>query len=86
MRATAWLARDPMTLKTNRTLIDLLLCIQVAAGELIAQESQVVTAEEIQQAIEALDDASFQLREQAVKDLWTFGEQAKPALLKVAEK
>jgi hypothetical protein len=66
------------------TLSAFLLCFQVAADDPAAKESQV-TQQDIQQAIEALDNASFQVREKAAKDLWGFGKQAKPALLEVAQ-
>lgn len=69
-----------------------LLCFQVVADAPPAesspanQESERVTQEAIDRAIQGLDSDSFQTREKATKEIWSFGERAKPALQQVIEK
>ena len=55
----------------------------VAASEPSVSEAE--TAEAIQMAVEELNSSSFAVRERATRDLWGFGEQVRPLLLKLVE-
>lgn len=77
---------------TAWTLSALLLCFQVVAdvppseSSPANQESERETQEAIDRAVQLLDSDSFQTREKATKEIWSFGERAKPALQQVIEK
>jgi len=66
-------------------LIAFLCCFQIASEEPVSSETPA-TEESIQQAIETLDNPSFIIRDQASKDLLSFGEQAKPMLRDILAK
>jgi len=76
---------------TAWTLNAFLLCFQVASDAPASdtspanQESEQVTQEAIDRAIQGLDSDSFQTRENATQEIWRLGESAKPALQQVIE-
>lgn len=55
----------------------------VTASEPCVTEAE--TAEAIQMAVEELNSPSFAIRERATRDLWGFGEQVRPLLVKLVE-
>ncbi len=72
----------------SRRLIHVLAIVVLTILPVASSEPSVAeadTAQAIQLAIEELNSSSFAIRERATRDLWGFGEQVRPLLLKLVE-